>query len=75
MLRNYGAYLVDNTGGFSFYAEDVHTAVLHLSDEEANALIGQPPGTTLPEGMTKWEIVFRLASNRNLTLTPHCQQP
>ena len=57
-LRDYGAYNVDNAGGFSFYAEDVHTAVLHLSDDEVNALIGQPPGTPLPEDKTKWEIVL-----------------
>jgi len=47
-LRDYGAYLVDNAGGFTFYAEDVHTAVLHLSDDEVNALIGAAPGTPLP---------------------------
>ncbi|MCP4418707.1 MAG: hypothetical protein GY805_18980 [Chloroflexi bacterium] len=57
-LRDYGAYVVDNAGGFSFYAEDVHTAVLHLSDDEVNALIGEPSGTPLPEDMTKWEIVL-----------------
>jgi hypothetical protein len=68
-LRNYGAYLVDNAGDFSFYAEDVHTAVLHLSDDEVNALIGQPPGTPLPEGMTKWEIAFEVLGN-NLNLIP-----
>jgi hypothetical protein len=62
-LRNYGAYVVDNAGGFSFYAEDVHTAVLHLSDDEVNKLIGQPPGTSLPENMTKWEIVLEPLAN------------
>ena len=62
-LRDYGAYVVDNAGGFSFYAEDMHTAVLHLSDDEINALIGQPPGTPLPEDMTKWEIVFEPLGN------------
>jgi hypothetical protein len=57
-LRTYGAYLVDNAGGFTFYAEDIHTAVLHLSDDEVNALTGQPPGTPLPAGMTKWQVVI-----------------
>jgi hypothetical protein len=57
-LREYGAYLVDNAGGFTFYAEDVHTAVLHLPDDEINALIGEPAGTPLPENMTKWQIVM-----------------
>ena len=57
-LREYGAYLVDAADGFSFYAEDVHTAMLHLSDDEVNTLIGEPLGTPLPEGMTKWQIVI-----------------
>lgn len=57
-LRSYGAYLVDNAGGFTFYAEDIHTAVLHLADDQVNALIGQPAGTSLPAGKTKWQIVI-----------------
>jgi len=57
-LRNYGAYLVDNAGGFTFYAEDVHTAVLHLPDDEINILIGEMSGTPLPAGMTKWQIIM-----------------
>ncbi|MBC8194022.1 MAG: hypothetical protein ISR58_17890 [Anaerolineales bacterium] len=57
-LREYGAYLVDNAGGFSFYAEDIHTAVLNLSDDEINILIGEPSGTSLPARMTKWQIVI-----------------
>jgi hypothetical protein len=32
-LRDYGAYLVDNAGGFIFYAEEIKTAVLHLTDD------------------------------------------
>lgn len=62
-LRSYGAYLVDNAGGFTFYAEDVHTAVLDLPDDEINHLIGSPPGTPLPEGMTKWQIVIEKLGN------------
>lgn len=57
-LRNYGAYLVENAGAFAFYAEDIHTAVLHLSDAEVNRLIGQPPSAALPPGQTKWQIVM-----------------
>ena len=57
-LQNYGAILVDGANGFSFYAEDSHTAVLHLSDAEVNGLIGQPPGTPLDPDMTKWQIVM-----------------
>ncbi len=57
-MRNYGAYLIDNAGGFSFEAEDIHTANLRLSDDEINELIGQPAGTPLPTGQTKWQIVI-----------------
>jgi hypothetical protein len=57
-LRTYGAYLVDNAGGFTFYAEDVHTAALHLTDDEVNALIGEPPGTPIPGDRTKWQVVI-----------------
>ena len=68
-LRNYGAYLVDNAGGLTFYAEDAHTAVLHLSNDEVNALIGQPSGTPLPEDLTKWQIVMETLGN-DLELIP-----
>lgn len=73
-LRDYGAYLVDNAGGFSFNAEDYHTAVLRLSDDEVNALIGQPAGTPLPEGMTKWQIVFEKLGE-DLELIPLAVSP
>lgn len=56
-LRTYGAYLVDSTGtGFSFYAEDVHTAPFNITNDQVNRLIGKPPGTPLPN-MPKWQIV------------------
>lgn len=73
-LREYGAYLVDNAGGFTFYAEDVHTAALHLSDDEVNALIGEPAGTPLPENMTKWQIVIDKLGN-DLELIPIAISP
>ncbi len=73
-LRRYGAYLVDNAGGFTFYAEDVHTALLHLSDDEVNALIGEPPGTPFPEGMTKWEVVMEKL-NEEIALIPLAMSP
>jgi hypothetical protein len=57
-LRTYGAYLIDNASGFSFYAEDVRTAVLDLDDNGVNTLIGQPAGTALPAGKTRWQIVM-----------------
>jgi hypothetical protein len=57
-LRTYGAYLVDNAGGFTFNAEEISTAVLDLTDAQVNELIGQPPGTPLPANQTKWQIVM-----------------
>ena len=73
-LREYGAYLVDAADGFSFYAEDVHTAVLHLSDDEVNALIGEPAGTPLPDNMTRWQIVMEKLGN-DLELIPIAVSP
>jgi YVTN family beta-propeller protein len=57
-LRTYGAYAVDNAGGFTFYAEDIHTAVLHLTDDQVNTLIGQPAGTPLSADKTRWQLVI-----------------
>lgn len=57
-LRVYGAYLVDGSGSLSFAAEDIHSANLQLSDDQVNALIGQPAGTPLASGQTKWRIVM-----------------
>jgi hypothetical protein len=73
-LRTYGAILVDNAGGFTFYAEDAHTAVLELSDDEVNVLIGQPPGTPLPPDLTKWQIVMEALGN-DLELIPLAMSP
>ena len=73
-LRDYGAYLVDNAGGFTFYAEDVHTAVLNLSDDEVNALIGEPAGNPLPDNMTRWQIVIERLGN-DLGLIPLAISP
>lgn len=68
-LRTYGAYVVDSANGFTFYAEDIHTANLSLSDDEVNALIGQPTGTPLPTGQTKWQVVIEQL-NLDLELIP-----
>jgi hypothetical protein len=57
-LRNYGAYVVDNAPGFTFFAEDSHTADLELNDVEINLLIGRPGGTPLPTDRTKWQLVI-----------------
>ncbi len=73
-LRSYGAYLVDGAAGFSFFAEDIHTANLHLTDDQVNELIGQPPGTPLPGGKTKWQIVIEKL-NEELELIPFAYGP
>ena len=57
-LHTYGAYVVDNSGGLTIYAEDIHTANLHLTAEEVNGLIGRPPDSPLPAGQTKWQILI-----------------
>ncbi len=68
-LRNYGAYVVDSADGLAFFAEDIHTAVLDLDDDEVNALIGEPEGTPLPAGKTKWQAVMEVL-NRDLASIP-----
>jgi len=68
-LREYGAYPVDGADGFSFYAEDVHSANLNLTDDEVNALIGQPAGSPLPEDWPKWEVVIEQL-NLDLEMIP-----
>jgi hypothetical protein len=57
-LRTYGAYVVDNAGGFTFYAEDIHTADPDLSDEEVNALVGRPPDTPFSPCKTRWQVLM-----------------
>jgi hypothetical protein len=57
-LREYGCYVADNAGGFSFSAEDVHTAPFDVTDAEVNRLIGASSGAALPRGKSKWEIVL-----------------
>ena len=73
-LRTYGAYLVDNAGGFTFYAEDIHTAVLHLTDDQVNTLIGQSSGTPLPASKTKWQTVIEKL-NEELEQIPFAYGP
>ncbi|MFQ5422262.1 MAG: hypothetical protein ACE5EY_18095 [Anaerolineae bacterium] len=73
-LRTYGAYLVDNSGGFTFYAEDIHTGNLNLTTDEVNELIGQPPGTPLPAGKTRWQVVMEALDNE-LSLIPIAYGP
>ncbi|MCP4657576.1 MAG: hypothetical protein GY856_19395 [bacterium] len=73
-LRTYGAYVVDNAGGFTFYAEDIHTAVLDLSDAEVNTLIGKPSAASLPASKTKWQLVIENL-NDELELIPFAYGP
>jgi len=73
-LRTYGAYVVDNAGGFTFYAEDIHSAALNLSDDQVNALIGQLPGTPLAGDKTKWQIVIEKL-NQDLEQIPFAYGP
>jgi len=53
-LREYGGYAVDNAGGFTFYAEDIHSADLDLTVPQVQALIGG----AIPPGATKWHAVM-----------------
>ncbi|MCP4591207.1 MAG: hypothetical protein GY842_10705 [bacterium] len=75
-LRNYGAYPIDAAGGFVFYAEDIHTANLRLSDDEINELIGEAAGSPLPAGKTKWQIVIeKLNEESELGVIPLASGP
>jgi len=56
-FRQYGAYALDNAGGFVFYAEDIHTGNLAVSDEQVSALIGRSADADLAAGKSKWQIV------------------
>lgn len=73
-LRTYGAIVVDNAGGFTFYAEDIHTADLGLTNDQVNELIGQPSGTSLPPGKTKWQLVMETL-NYELETIPFAYGP
>ena len=73
-LRTYGAIVVDNAGGFSFYAEDIHSANLDLRQDQINALIGVPPDAPLPPGKTQWQVVIEQL-NLDLELIPFAYGP
>lgn len=55
-LRTYGAYVVDNAGSFTFYAEDPVTARLTLDDGAVAELLGRPYDVPLPEG-NRWSLL------------------
>jgi hypothetical protein len=61
-LRDYGAYVVDNAGAFTFYAEDVGTANIDLTDAQVNALVGEPSSAPLPVDKTRWQILMEALS-------------
>ena len=67
-------YLVDNSGGLIFYAEDIHTGNLQMTNDEVNALIGSPAGTPLPSGKSKWQVVIEKL-NEDLELIPFAYGP
>ncbi len=73
-LRTYGAIVVDNAGGFSYYAEDIHSATLNLSLDQINTLIGEPAGTLLPPDKTQWQVVIEKL-NQDLELIPFAYGP
>jgi hypothetical protein len=68
-LRNYGAYVVDNAGAFTFYAEDTGSGNIDLTVAQINALIGEPAETPLPAGKTQWQILLE-ALNEELWELP-----
>jgi cysteinyl-tRNA synthetase len=70
-LRTYGAYLVDNAGGFTFYAEDIHTANLDLTDAKVQTLIGE---LSLPADKTRWQIMIEKL-NEELEQIPFAYGP
>jgi hypothetical protein len=73
-LRRYGAYVVDTADGLSFFAEDIHTAVLDLGDDQVNTLIGRPAGTPLPSDRTRWQLVIETL-NQELAAIPFADGP
>jgi hypothetical protein len=57
-LREYGAYLVDGSDAFTFYAEDYRTANLALSQADFNGLLGVDAAAPLPTGERQWEALM-----------------
>jgi hypothetical protein len=57
-LRDYGAFVVDNANGFTFTAEDYHTARFNPPDAKVNELIGADKLAALTGDQTKWQRVM-----------------
>ena len=62
-LRSYGAYLVDNSGGFTFYAEDRATGKLDIKPRTLNWYVRAPQGTPLPINKTAWQVLIEKVSD------------
>jgi hypothetical protein len=73
-LRTYGAIVVDNASGFSFYAEDYHTANLDLANSEVNAMIGASTSASLDSSKTDWQIIMAKL-NEELETIPFAYGP
>lgn len=73
-LRTYGAIVVDNAGGFTYYAEDIHSANLDLPLDQLNTLIGEPTGTPIPAEKNQWQVVIETL-NLELELIPFAYGP
>ncbi len=56
-LRTFGAYLVDGSGAFSFYAEDYRTGNLNLDLSGFNTLCGRDTVEPLPPGKSQWQLL------------------
>jgi len=59
-LREYGAYLIDCSGGVTFYAEDIHTASLHLPKVELEWLLGKRPA----DHETPWQAIVNVLNDQ-----------
>jgi len=73
-MRTYGAYVIDNAGGFTFYAEDVHTANLDIAQTDLNALVGRPASAALDADETAWQVAIETL-NRDLERIPFAYGP
>ncbi len=73
-LRTYGGIVCDAAGGFTFYAEDVHSANLNLTDDQVNTLTGRAAGTAIGTGQTKWLVVMEKL-NDDLATIPFAHGP
>jgi len=68
VLRTFGAYLVDGSGAFSFYAEDYRTGNLNLDLREFNTLSGRQIAEPLPNGKSQWQLLVETLDNELFTI-------